>query len=285
MAIRTASAAGFGGILLDAATAHLDLTTLSTTGIREFRHLLSAANVKLTALRAPLDPKGFSHGADIDHQLNILEKILRAAANLHCPLVSLDVGPLPSPPSQPPPPAITPKQAGLILIPDFTPAKSPDAPPAGIAPHFTPQVDGALAELGNRADRYGVPLALHSGLSGFAALIHVIRAVDCPWFGIDLDPVALLPDDWDIDQLFSVAGSLIQHVRARDALLGDRHRTRLVPVGTGNVDWPHLLSNLHHADYRGSITLDPASLADPLAAASAGRSALLKMWPGGSRPS
>lgn len=266
IAARAASAAGFAGLLVDAATTAVDLTGLSGTGIREFRHVLSSANLKLAGVRATLDHRGLSPGADVDRQLNRVEKVLRAAASLHAPVVCLDVGPLPADPGTPPSrPAITPQQAGLILIPTLCAAPAPESTalagiPTKVDPNFIAQVDGALAELGNRANRYGVPLAIHSELSSFAALMRTLRAADCPWFGVNLDPVAVLQDDWDMDQVFSAAGPLIRHVRARDALRGDRQRTQPVPIGSGDVDWPHLFSNLRHAGCKSWITLDPARL-------------------------
>ncbi|MCC6423045.1 MAG: sugar phosphate isomerase/epimerase [Phycisphaerales bacterium] len=282
IAARAASAAGFAGILFDSAGPRLDLTTLSNTGIREFRHILSAANVKLTALRAPIDPKGFSPGSDIDRQLNRIEKTLRAAADLKAPLVCLDIGPLPPDPQPTTPrPTITPAQAGLILIPtlDAAPPLQP-TPPAKIDPQFIAQVDGALAELGNRADRFGIPLAFHSERSSFASLMRALRQADCPWFGINLDPVSLLQDQWDIDQVFSAAGPQILHLRARDALRGDQNRIQPTPIGAGDVDWPHLMANLRQTGTQIPITLDPISLPNRPAAAIAGRAFLLRQWQG-----
>jgi len=284
IAARSAAAAGFGGLLFDAATSKIHLADLSASGLREFRHMLSAANVKLTGLRADLGPKGLAPGADVDRQLNAVENILRAAAALHAPVVCLDLGPLPADPQPPPPkPTITPQQAGLILIPTLSAAPAPEstglrAIPTRVDPNFIAQVDGALAELGNRADRYGVPLAMHSELSSFAALVRALRAADCPWFGVTLDAVCALQDEWDMDQVFSATGPLLRNVRARDALRGDRQRIQPTPIGGGDVDWPHLLNNLYDAGYSGWITLDTTALSDRPAAASAGRAYLLQHW-------
>ena len=283
IAIRSASAAGFNGLLFDPANPVIDLTALSASGVREFRHILSAAGVKLAGLRASLGPKGLTPGADLDRQLATIDKILRTAADLHADVVCLDTGPLPADNQPPPPrPAITPQQAGLILIPTLsaTPPESTQLPssPANTDLPFIAQVDSALAEIGNRADRYGIPLALHSELSGFASLIHALRSVDCPSFGVNLDPVAMLRDEWDMDQVFSAAGPSIRHLRAHDAILGDRHRTQPASIGTGAVNWPQLFSNLRHADYHGWITLDTAPLPNRPAAATAGRGYLLKLW-------
>jgi len=78
-----------------------------------------------------------------------------------------------------------------------------------------------------------------------------------------------------MDQVFSAVGPLLRHVRARDAMRGDRQRIQPAPIGAGDVDWPHLHSNLQHAGYNGWITVDPTQLPDRPAAAKAGLSFLL----------
>src|SRR5947208_2317375 len=83
-----------------------------------------------------------------------------------------DVGLLPRPARvEKPKPKVTQEQAGLILLPTFAAAPAPEVTampetPASVDPVFVAQVDGALADLGRRADRYGVTVALRSELSG-----------------------------------------------------------------------------------------------------------------------
>ncbi|HEX3896289.1 MAG TPA: hypothetical protein VHW73_08770, partial [Rudaea sp.] len=55
-------------------------------------------------------------------------------------------------------------------------------------------------------------------------------------------------------------GSLIQHIRARDATLGSDRRTQPALVGTGAVNWSELFSDLDGASYHGWFTLDPTEL-------------------------
>src|SRR6202011_874310 len=108
----------------------------------------------------------------------------------------------------------------------------------------------------------------------FASLAKVLRQADCPWFGIDLDPVALLRDEWELDDLFSRLGPLVRHVRGRDAMVGAERRTKPTPIGQGGVSWEKILANLDEAGYRGWITVDPVDLTDRLSAAAAGVSHL-----------
>src|SRR5205814_2420873 len=144
---------------------------------------------------------------------------------------------------------------------------------------FVATVDGALAEIGQRADRYGLMVAFRSDLSGFAALERALRRADCPMFGVDLCPVAMLRDEWEMDQIFSRVGMLIRHVRARDAVRGEAHRTQAAVIGRGNVNWGELLARLDEVGYHSWVTLDPIDLPDRTGAAVAGGGDLLtRVW-------
>src|SRR5688572_6476171 len=278
-AARAARTAGFNGLQFDAFSPSLDLTALSQTGRREFRHVLSGNDQQLIGLRVDVGPKGFGPGADIDRLLRQFEKVMDAAKGLDAPLVSIEAGPLPEPAAAPKPkPRVDPAQAGLIIIPTLDSPPTPDPqesrPVPGPDPAFVSSVDTALTELCSRADRIGVTLALRSELSSFAALDRAIAAARCPWFGVDLDPVSILRDAWSSDEIFSRFGALIRHVRARDATAGADRRTRPAVIGQGSTNWGELLSSLDDAGYRGWLTIDPLELPDRVAAATAGASRL-----------
>ena len=261
--------AGFAGLQFDAYATDLALPDLSATGRREFRHLLSGQDQRLVGLRFDLGPKGLGPGADVDRALDRLGRVMEAAAGLMAPLVCVEVGPLPEPVvEEKAKPKITTEQAGLILIPgDLGGGASAKPQAAGRAteapdPDFLAQVDGAMAELGVRADRYGVTVAFCSELASFAALERTLAAARCPWFGVDLDPVAVLRDDWDVDEVFSRLGGLIRHVRGRDAVRGADRRTKPAVVGRGGTNWGELLANLDAAGYHGWVTVDPVDPVD-----------------------
>jgi sugar phosphate isomerase/epimerase len=267
--LRSAPAAsrrlGFQGLQLPVRYGSVDLATLSGTGFREVRHILATQEQTLTALATDLGPKGFSPGADIDQALSRLAKAVDAARGLGVGVITIDLGPLPQPKAAPKPaPKVTPAMAGLIILPgaDILSAPANPSPPETTDPSFFSQVDAALIELGRLADRASVVLALRSDLSSFAALERALRAVDCPWFGLDLDPVAILRDEWQPDEIFSRLGMLVRHVRARDAVSGAGGRTRPAAIGQGNTDWPELLARLDEAAYHGPITVDATELPD-----------------------
>ncbi len=266
---------GFDGLLFDAQGLGVDLTALTSSGRREFRHVLSSQDRELIGLRFETGARGLGPGADVDQVLAQLDGAMEAAKGLLAPLLCVDVGPLPIPPPQErPKPKISAEHAGLILIPTLSAVPAPEATtlhyiPMQIDPVFVAQVDAALADLGRRADRYGVTVALRSDLSPFSALERALRQASCPWFGIDLDPVAMLRDEWEPDEIFSRLGSLVRHVRGHDALRGADRRTKAAILGKGDTNWGELLANLDAAGYNGWITVDPLELPDRRAAASA----------------
>lgn len=279
---------GFSGLLFDAYSVALNIPELSTSGRREFRHQLSGQDQQLAGLRYDLGPKGIGPGADVDQVLAHLDRVMEAAAGLQSPLVCVDIGPLPEPPRQPKPkPAVTSEMAGMILLPTAAetarlaatagPPGRPEPAERPPDPAFVSQMDGALTELGRRSDRYRVIVALRSELSSFAALDRALRAAACPWFGVDLDPVSMLRDEWTGDEILSRLGPLVRHVRGRDAVGGADRRTKPTAVGRGDTQWGQLLSDLDAADYHGWVTVDPTELPDRAAAAAGAREHLAKL--------
>ena len=266
--------AGFAGLQFDARSNSVDIPELSGTGRREFLRLLTGQDQQLVGLRTELGPKGFGPGADVDRELSRLAKVMEAATGLGAPLVCVDVGPLPVPAAtEPPKPKVTPDMAGLILLPTSQETRETAKPQVAAAPPdpaFVSQVDAALAELGRLADRTSTVVALRSELSPMSALDRALRAADCPWFGVDLDPAAVAADAWELDEVFSRLGAQVRHVRGRDALGGADRRTKPAPIGRGETNWAQLLANLRDADYAGWITIDPLELPDRSGAAIAG---------------
>jgi sugar phosphate isomerase/epimerase len=114
-----------------------------------------------------------------------------------------------------------------------------------------------------------VTLALRSDLATFAAIERALAAAACPMFGVDLDPAAILRDAWDLDELFSRLGTVVRHVRARDAV-ASHGRTRPAVIGQGSTNWGELFAALDAAGYRGWMTIDSLELSDRAAAAEAG---------------
>ncbi len=273
---RIAREAGFDGLLFPAYSSAINLPDLSATGRREFRHVLSAQAQQLVALQFDIGPKGFGSEADVDQIVSRLNRVLEAARELGAVCVCTDLGPLP-PPEQPrkPKPKVTQEQAGLILLPpsvgEIEGAEAPE--PTPLSPKdrlLMSQVDAAMAEVCGLAERYSMTIACSSSLSSFASLERTLLATRCPWLGIDLDPVAMLRDEQDSDEIFSNVGGLIRHVRGRDATKGADRRTVPSVIGRGSTNWEQLVSSLDSAGYHGWITVDPTELQDRAGAAVVG---------------
>lgn len=263
---------GFAGMLFDVWSAHLNIPDLGASGRRELRRIVTSQNQQFVGLTMDLGSKGLGIGADVDRQIARLDLAMEAAAGLQAPLVCVDLGPLPAPSIvERPKPAIKPEDAGLIIIPSMnqTPAEpEPTPPPVDAA--LVSQVNAALVEIGSRADRYAVMVAFSSSLAGYAALSEALAGARCPWFGVDLDPVAILRDAWERDAIFSAVGAVIRHVRARDASVGPDRRTKPAVIGRGDTKWGQFLALLDEAGYPGMITLDTLELPDRIPTAVAG---------------
>ena len=269
---RVARVMGFSGVQLPLEWAGVNLAKLSGSGQREVRQLLGAHEQQLVSIQVDLGTHGLGPSADVDQQLSRLDDAMKAARGLGAGVVCVDLGDLPQPAAEAKPaPRVTPAMAGLIILPgtDVVAAAGNDA--AAIAattdPALFSAVDAALFELGRRADRASVILAMRSDLSSMAALARALRSADCPWFGIDLDPVAILRDAWHADEIFSRLGGQTRHVRVRDAVRGASGRTRPAIVGQGSTNWPELLARLDDSEYHGWLSIDPTELPDRPAAA------------------
>ena len=225
-------------------------------------------------------PRGFSAGADVDQILARLGRVLETARELGAICVCTDLGPLPPPEQRPKPkPLVTKDQAGLILLPpsmsEVEGAEPPEPTPLSAKDRaFMGQVDTAMAEVCSLAERYSMTIACSSSLASFASLERTLLATRCPWLGVDLDPVAILRDEQDIDEIFSNLGGLIRHVRARDATKGADRRTVPSVIGRGSTNWEQFLSHLDSAGYHGWITIDPMELQDRAAATVIGLKAI-----------
>lgn len=249
------------GLVLPARSTEQDLTGLSGTGRREVRHVLASAQVQLVAVRHAVGHEGLSPRGDLDAAVETIAAILRAAAELGRAMLCVDLGLLPPAAltEVAAPPRPTPEQAGLILLPDPAPPGPTPAIPRR-DPVFESSVNAVLREIGRQADRCGVVVAFSSSLASMASIQQAIAAVACPWFGIDLDPTAMLADDEDRDALLSRIGPLIRHVKLKDAVRGAGNRVRAVPVGDGQVDWRRMLRDLDAAGYHGFLTVETGDL-------------------------
>jgi sugar phosphate isomerase/epimerase len=248
-ALQEAERLAVAGVQVDAA-GDLAPQHLSQTGRREFRHLLRAHNLELTAVGCPL-----RRGLDVaENQEARIEHVQRVLS------LSFDLGP-----------RVALVQAGRVPEKD-------DDPRAGL-------LREALLALGSHGDRTGTTLALETGLESGAALRAFLDRIDTGGMGVNLDPGNLLMGGFDpYESARSLHGKVVR-CAARDARASGANRAaREVPLGHGDIDWLLFVSVLEEIEYRGWLTVVREGGDRRLADVEAGVSFLRRFLGSGERP-
>jgi len=219
-ALQEAQRLGVAGVQADA-VGDLAPDRLSQTGRREFRHLLRAYNVELTALGCPLR-RGLDTAENQEGRIDHVKKVMS---------LSFDLGP-----------RLVLVQAGRIADDDKDPRAA--------------LLAEALLALGQHGDRVGATLALGTGLEEGSVLRHFLDCLVTGGLGVNFDPANLLVGGFNPYEAARALAGCIVHARANDARRGaaGRHGQE-VPLGHGDMDWMMLLSVLEEIDYRGWLTV------------------------------
>jgi sugar phosphate isomerase/epimerase len=226
---------GVTGVQVDAA-GDLSPRNLSQTGRREFRHLLRAHNLELTALGCPL-----RHGLETATGQEARIEHVRQVLSL-----SFDLGP-----------RRVIAAAGRI---------SEDANEPR-----TRLLTEALLALGHHGDRSGTVLALESGLESGSVLRAFLDRLDTGGLGVNLDPANLLLAGFDPYESARALQGRVVHGHAQDARqAGPSRAGRLVPLGHGDIEWMQFLSVLEEIDYRGWLVVEQEAGDNRLAGVAAG---------------
>jgi sugar phosphate isomerase/epimerase len=226
---------GVSGVQVDA-VGDLAPNALSETGRREFRHLLRAHNLELTALGCPLR-RGLDTAENQQPRIEHVQKVLS---------LSYDLGP-----------RIVIVQAGAV-------AEDPADPRMGI-------LSESLHALAQHGDRAGAVLALETGLEKGSVLASFLDRFDTGSLGVNLDPANLLLHGFDPYASGQELGRLIVHAHAKDARQASASRAaQEVPVGHGDIDWMKFLGVLEEVEYRGWLTIERESGDNRLADVAAG---------------
>lgn len=220
-ALAEAARLGVKGVQLDAA-GELHPDRLSQTGRREFRNLLRAYDLGVTAvgcpLRHPLDTF-----EDQDARLEYVRKTMTLAA---------DLGP-----------------SVAVVEPGQVPAKE-DEPRAR-------RLREGLANLAGHGDRTGVTLAVETGLESGEVLAAYLKSFDTGSLAANFDPANLLARQFDPLEAVAALAGKIAHVHAHDCRRGGASRASAeVPLGHGDVDWLGLTEALREAEYRGWVVVE-----------------------------
>jgi sugar phosphate isomerase/epimerase len=219
-ALQEAQRLGVAGVQVDA-VGDLAPNTLSQTGRREFRNLLRAHNLELSALGCPL-----RRGLDAPENQEARIAHVKQALSL-----SFELGP-----------RITVVQAGRL--PD------PDGPAAG-------RMTEALLALGHHGDRVGAVLALETGLESGQDMARFLARLDTGSLGANIDPANLLLNGFDLLESTRALHGRIKYAHARDARPAGASRTaQEVPLGHGDIDWMQVLALLEEVGYRGWLVVE-----------------------------
>lgn len=245
--IRRAATIGARGVVLDA-NGDLGPDRLGETGRRELRHLLRSTELTLVALGLPTR-RPFDTLDQLDDRLARADRAFALAYDLGTRLVVVRAGAVPGD-----------GEADAARRSAF---------------------DQAIGELGRRADRRGVVLALETGLESGAAMAAAIDALALPTLAASLDPAALLAHGHDPVAAAVALGQRMAHAYAADAAgMGPRRASAADPRGfgfaPGVMDWEAYLGALEEVDYRGYLTVWPDPGADSSAAFGAIRDRLAK---------
>jgi L-ribulose-5-phosphate 3-epimerase len=241
-ALAEAERLGVSGVQVDA-IGDVAPNALSETGRREFRHLLRAHNLELTALGCPLR-RGLDSTENQQPRLEHVQKVLS---------LSFDLGP-----------RLVIVQAGVI----HDDANEPRM-------HVLRESLQALARHGDRA---GATLALETGLEDGAVLAAFLDRFDTGALGVNLDPANLLLHGFDPYTSVQALGRRIVHSHAKDARQSSASRaSQEVPLGHGDIDWMKYLGLLEEVEYRGWLTIERETGENRLADVAAGVSFLRRL--------
>ena len=220
-ALAEAGRLGVPGVQVDA-IGDLAPNALSETGRREFRHLLRAHGLELTALGCPLR-RGLDSEENQQPRIEHVQQVLR---------LSYDLGP-----------RIVIAQAGAV--PDD--AQNPRG-------NILRESLSAIAQFGDRA---GTVLALETGLEKGSALAAFLDRFDTGSLGVNLDPANLLLHGFDPYESIQSLGRRIVHAHAKDARQDSASRAaEEVSLGHGDIDWLKFLGVLEEVEYRGWLTVE-----------------------------
>jgi sugar phosphate isomerase/epimerase len=220
-ALQEAERLGVTGVQVDT-VGDLSPTALSHTGRKEFRHLLRAHNLELTALGCPLR-RGLDNPENLQGRIDYLRHVMALSFDLGPRLVIIQAGQVPDDPNDP--------RAGLLAE--------------------------ALADLGQHGDRIGTVLALETGREPGTVLRRFLDRFDTGSLCVNFDPANLLMHGFDFYASLRALGGKVVHVHAKDARASTASRAaQEVPLGHGDIDWMQLAGTLEEIEYRGWLTVE-----------------------------
>jgi sugar phosphate isomerase/epimerase len=240
-ALQEAQRLAVAGVQVDAAGDLLP-DRLSQTGRREFRHLLRAHGLELSALGCPLR-RGLDVAENQQPRIDHVKKVMSLSFDLGCRVVIVQAGPVPE-----------------------------EAQPALLTE--------ALEALTQHGDRIGAALALETGLESGEVLGQYLARFDTGSLGVNFDPANLLLNGFDPYASARALRGRILHAHVKDARKSGASRVaQEVPLGHGDIDWMELLGALEEVEYRGYLTVARETGDNRLADVAAGVAFLRRFVP------
>lgn len=228
-AIREAARLGARAVVLDAA-GDLAPDRLSETGRRDLSHTLRSCDIGLIALNLPTR-RPFDSLDELDVRLARVDRAFALAYELGARIVLIRAG-------QTPPQDEKPRHEAFVH---------------------------SLTELGRRAERRGVRLAIETVGGSVNLLGEILTSIDSPGLAASVDPASLLRSGQDPAAAVVALGPHVAHAYAADASGGPGPvvaHPRSQRDSAGVLDWEGYLGSLEEIDYRGYLTIWPDSSRD-----------------------
>jgi sugar phosphate isomerase/epimerase len=229
--LREAASFGAKGVVADA-TGELAPERLSDTGRREVRHIIRSTELTLIALHLPTR-RPFDTDEQLDDRLQRAERAFTMAYELGSRLVLARLGAVPP-------------ETDAVRREVFV---------------------RAVSELGRRADRHGVRMAIETGAEPGDVLRALLDALEMPGLAASVDPSALLSIGQDPAANVRALGPWVSHAYAHTPPASGQpssalaYRTPGTPPGA--IDWEEYLGALEEIGYRGFLTVWPDPALDP----------------------
>lgn len=195
---------------------------LSQTGRREVAHHIRSHNLVLGALYCPLN-NTLDHAENLEARLLHVCSVIELARDLGSSVVGLVAG----------------------QIPETNDTRDAQ------------RLRESLQVLFAHGDRFGVQVAVETGLESGKVLGDYLKGFDFGSVGVTLDPANLELHQLDaMDALRELQGS-IRLVQAREVKRGGISRaSREVALGEGSFDWPMFAMMLAQSGYTGPLIVE-----------------------------
>jgi len=121
----------------------------------------------------------------------------------------------------------------------------------------------SLNEIGAYAEKRGIMLATETGPESGPVLRNLLLTLDTSAVKVNLDPANLVMNGYNLDEALDALLPFIVHTHAKDGYC-DPGKWREAPLGEGDVPWPHYLTRMQAAGYKGAYTIEREAGADPV---------------------